>query len=125
MIAALLIAIASVARQGGAEPCNGVDRSLSADQRASVAPAVERHLKNVLEPQVAAPVRVDSADVLGVFRIAQWEVIHVDSHATDDLYVYNEVRPHSSCGRTPPTKCAALHRQSTGGAGPAPLQTQE
>ena len=39
---------------------------------------------------------------------------------------YNEVRPHSSCGRMPPAKFAAQHRQSsTGGAVPAPLQTQE
>lgn len=27
---------------------------------------------------------------------------------------YNEVRPHSSCGRMPPATFAALHRQSTG-----------
>ncbi len=25
---------------------------------------------------------------------------------------YNEVRPHSSCGRMPPAKFASLHRQS-------------
>jgi putative transposase len=38
---------------------------------------------------------------------------------------YNEVRPHSSCGRMPPAKLAAQHRQATSGAVPAPLQTQE
>jgi putative transposase len=38
---------------------------------------------------------------------------------------YNEVRPHSSCGRMPPAKFAAQHRQTTGGAVPAPRQTQE
>ncbi len=38
---------------------------------------------------------------------------------------YNELRPHSSCGRMPPAKFAAQHRQTTGGAVPAPLQTQE
>ena len=38
---------------------------------------------------------------------------------------YNEVRPHSSCGRMPPAKFAAQHRQTTGGAVPAPQQTQE
>ncbi len=37
---------------------------------------------------------------------------------------YNEVRPHSSCGRMPPAKFAAQHRQTTGSAVPAP-QTQE
>lgn len=36
---------------------------------------------------------------------------------------YNEIRPHSSCGRIPPAKFAARHRQSTGGAVTAPLQT--
>lgn len=38
---------------------------------------------------------------------------------------YNEVRPHSSCGRMPPAQFAAQHRQTTGGAVPAPQQTQE
>ena len=36
---------------------------------------------------------------------------------------YNEVRPHSSCGRMPPAKFAAQHRQTTRGAVPAPQQT--
>jgi len=30
--------------------------------------------------------------------------------------VYNEIRPHSSCGRIPPATFAALHRQLTGDA---------
>lgn len=38
---------------------------------------------------------------------------------------YNEVRPHSSCGRMPPAKYAALHRHATSDAVPAPQQTQE
>jgi transposase InsO family protein len=38
---------------------------------------------------------------------------------------YNEVRPHSSCGRMPPAKFAAQHRRTTSGAVPAPQQTQE
>ena len=29
---------------------------------------------------------------------------------------YNEVRPHSSCGRIPPAKFAVLHRQNTSNA---------
>jgi len=29
---------------------------------------------------------------------------------------YNEIRPHSSCGRVPPANFAALHRQITGDA---------
>jgi putative transposase len=29
---------------------------------------------------------------------------------------YNEIRPHSSCGRVPPATFAALHRQLTGDA---------
>ncbi len=33
---------------------------------------------------------------------------------------YNEVRPHRSCGRMPPTKFAAQHRQTTGGAAADP-----
>ena len=31
---------------------------------------------------------------------------------------YNEVRPHSSCGRIPPATFAALHRRLTGDAKP-------
>ena len=37
---------------------------------------------------------------------------------------YNEVRPHSSCGRIPPAKFAALHRQLAADAG-QPESSQE
>jgi putative transposase len=37
---------------------------------------------------------------------------------------YNEVRPHSSCGRIPPAKFAALHRQRAADAG-QPESSQE
>ena len=33
---------------------------------------------------------------------------------------YNEVRPHSSCGRMPPAQFAVLHRQHAGDATPTP-----
>lgn len=38
---------------------------------------------------------------------------------------FNEVRPLSSCGRMPPAKLAAKHRQVTGGVAPVPKLTQE
>jgi len=38
---------------------------------------------------------------------------------------YNEVRPHSSCGRVPPTKFAELHRQHAGDAARTPSTTNE
>ncbi|MCP5290776.1 MAG: transposase, partial [Burkholderiaceae bacterium] len=37
---------------------------------------------------------------------------------------YNEVRPHSSCGRIPPAKFAALHRPRAADAG-QPESSQE
>lgn len=38
---------------------------------------------------------------------------------------YNEVRPHSSCGRVPPAKFAELHRQRAGDAARTPSPTTE
>ena len=38
---------------------------------------------------------------------------------------YNEVRPHSSCGRVPPAKFAELHRQHAGDAARTPSTTTE
>ena len=38
---------------------------------------------------------------------------------------YNEVRPHSSCGRVPPAKFAELHRQLAGDAARTPSPTTE
>jgi putative transposase len=37
---------------------------------------------------------------------------------------YNEVRPHSSCGRVPPAKFAELHRQQAGDAARTPSTTE-
>jgi putative transposase len=38
---------------------------------------------------------------------------------------YNEVRPHSSCGRVPPARFAELHRQHAGDAARTPSTTNE
>ena len=74
-----------------ADPCSGVDRSLSAAERDLLAPVIEAHLKAQLDPRVSATVRVDPLDVLDVFRVGSWRVVHVNDHATDDPYlVYSE-----------------------------------
>ena len=92
----LLLALLTAAASAGAAPCSGVDRSLSAGERAMFAPAIEAHLKAQLDPRVGPLVRVGPADVLRVFRFGGWQIVHVDNHATDSPYLFYAGSPARS-----------------------------
>ena len=59
-----------------AAPCSGVDRSLTREQKAAVAPEIARQLQ------------VKAVDVMQSFHAGGWSIFYVDTHETDDAYVF-------------------------------------
>jgi len=76
-----------------AHPCSDVDRSLTESQKASLAPAVESHMKTQFDAGLFTLIMVQQNDVLGMFRAGGWYIVHVDNHATDDPYLFYSTDP--------------------------------
>jgi hypothetical protein len=90
-LAAVLIAATTPAV---AAPCAKVDRTLSDSLRTQFAPSIEAHLKTQLAPTA----QVRAADVLNVFRVGSWHVVQVNTHVTDDPYLFYS-KPPSNVSR--------------------------
>jgi hypothetical protein len=90
----LTLAVLYVAAQAAfANPCRGVDRSLSEQQEASFAPVLERHMRAGFDPRLATVIVVEREDVLGLFRTQGWYIVYANNHATDDPYLFYSTDP--------------------------------
>lgn len=68
-----------------ASPCTGIDRTLTDAQKRAWAPVIARQL------------HVANVDVLQVFRDGDWRVIDVDTHVSDNGYLfYRSDPPHGT-----------------------------
>jgi hypothetical protein len=72
----LAIAGMAVALPLGATPCSTVDRALTAAQKHAWSPAIARQL------------RVPNIDVLQVFHQDHWRIIYVDTHRSDNGFLF-------------------------------------
>lgn len=59
-----------------ASPCTGIDRTLTDAQKHAWAPAIAHQL------------HVANVDVLQVFRAGEWRVIYVDTHVSDNGFLF-------------------------------------
>lgn len=57
-------------------PCDGIDRSLTAEQRSTWA------------PELAKQEAVPSVTVLQSFRLDDWRIIYVDTHQSDETFLF-------------------------------------
>ena len=67
------IAVASSA--WAASPCDGVNRSLTNERKAALA------------PEIAKQLRYKRVDVLQSFRTGDWSIIYVDTHESDEAFL--------------------------------------
>jgi hypothetical protein len=74
----LLVLVIGVATQPAwsASPCDNVDRSLTDNSKA------------VLAPVIAMQLHSQKVDVLQAFRFEGWTIIYVDSHDSDETYLF-------------------------------------
>jgi len=67
-----------------ASPCDGMTGSLSAKYKA------------LLAPKIAKELRVKAVDVLQSFRSQRWRIIYVDTHESDETFVFYDGNPLTS-----------------------------
>ena len=93
----LTLAVLYVAAQAAfANPCQGVDRSLSERQKTSFAPVLEKHMRAQFDPRLTTMIAVERDDVQGLFRAKGWYIVYVDNHATDTPYLFYSTDPTRS-----------------------------
>ncbi len=67
-----------------ASPCDGVNRSLTNGRKALLAPAIARQMG------------YKSVDVLQSFRSGDWSIIYVDTHESDETFLFYAHDPLTS-----------------------------
>jgi hypothetical protein len=72
------------ARVYAASPCAGMKRVLTEQRKAAVAPAIARHLK------------AQKVDVLQSFQSGDWSIFYVETHETENVYVFYAHDPLTS-----------------------------
>ncbi len=79
-----VILIAGAATASAATPCTGVDRSLTSQQKSAVTPEIAKQLK------------ARNVDVLQSLRVGGWSIFYVDTHQSDEVYVFYVKDPRHS-----------------------------
>jgi hypothetical protein len=77
LIPILLMSVASLAKGG----CGDVDRSISAEQ------------KKLLAPAMAAQLHVEHVEVLQFYRYKEWSIIYVETYETDNTFLFFSGNP--------------------------------
>jgi hypothetical protein len=80
--AAVFTVYVSVAHAGSL--CDGVDRSLTTEHRSAWAPEVAKQLS------------VSSVEVLQSFRLDGWNILYVDTHQSDEAFLFYARDPLTS-----------------------------
>ena len=67
-----------------ASPCDGIDRTLTDERKLELAPAIAKQIK------------VRSVDVLQAYRDDKWHIIYVNTHVTDNAFIFFKSDPLKS-----------------------------
>lgn len=84
-----------------ADPCDGIDRSLTAEQ------------KLVLAPSVATRLNVSSVEILQAFRSGSWTILYVDTHRSDEVFLFFAADPQLTMPLTSWSGAAARDEQES------------
>ena len=87
------VVLALTVSAAAADPCSGVGRALSEQQKVQFAPRIESHLKAQFDPRLESFLQVQPADVKQAFHFGRWYIFYVDDHATDSPYVFYSESP--------------------------------
>lgn len=74
-------------------PCSGVDRRLSDAQRQMLVPALERHLNKQLGQELGQVIHLAAEDVFKSFRVGKWHIIYLNSHVSDEPFLFYRSAP--------------------------------
>jgi len=79
-----------------ASPCAGIDRSLSETRKEQLAPVISTHLNSQLAPGIAGRINLKTSDVLQSFRYGKWHIVYVNTHLTDEPFLFYQSDPVQS-----------------------------
>jgi hypothetical protein len=82
-LGALVALLLSTACAGGS-PCDGVDRTLTIERKASLATEIAKQLSTA------------STDVLQSFQSGGWSIIYVGTHQSDEVFLFYSRDPLTS-----------------------------
>jgi hypothetical protein len=80
----LLVAGPGAAAASSAE-CSGVDRTVTEETKARLAPLVAAQLET---PTDTGQLKVSTVDVLESFRSRAWTILYVDTHTSDNAFLF-------------------------------------
>ena len=75
-ILGVAVFIAAASSAWAASPCEGVNRSLTDERKAALA------------PEIAKQLGYKSVDVLQSFQTGTWSIIYVDTHESDETFLF-------------------------------------
>lgn len=67
-----------------AAPCDGIDRTLTEERKAELAPVVAKQIK------------VKTVDVLQSYRDGTWHILYAKTHVTDNAFIFYKADPLKS-----------------------------
>ena len=76
-----------------ANPCSGIDRSLSPAQQRNYAVAIGQHLNQQLGPEVQQKITTAPQDIRQVFRQGWWHIVYVHTHVSDEPFLFYPLPP--------------------------------
>jgi hypothetical protein len=88
-----------VAGAVSASPCDGVDRSLNENRKSQLAPVIAKQLN------------IESAEILQSFRYRTWYIIYVNTHVSDEAFLFFNSDPTRSKYLTVWSGGAASHEE--------------
>ena len=83
LVALALVVLASTAH---ASPCAGVDRRLTEERKKALAPVLRKQLLQLLPS-------LESVDVVQSFHVRNWYIIEVETHISDQSYLFYDAEP--------------------------------
>jgi hypothetical protein len=81
LVVALLVAALTA---HAASRCDGVDRGLSNERKAALAPVIAKRLS------------VSSVNVLQSYQVGGWRILYVDTHQSDEVFLFYSGDPLTS-----------------------------
>jgi hypothetical protein len=82
-----------------ASPCDGVDRSLTEDRKSQLAPVIAKQLN------------VETAKILQSYRYRSWYIIYVNTHVSDEAFLFFSSDPTLNKYLTVWSGGAAVHEE--------------
>ena len=76
-----------------ADPCTGVDRTLTEAQKVLYTSVIGTHLNKQLGPDVHQKITLTTADVFQQFRVGKWHIVYVNTGVSDEPFLFYDRPP--------------------------------